>query len=91
MKNVKENQIRKCICKGIQEFRSDIEKSGFNDFDLFFAEDGLKFHVISKKGVYILVENKLVYDSLSEFYEVNVKEICSVDSDNFEVVIFYEE
>ena len=91
MKNVKENQIRKCICKEIQEFRSDIEKSGFNDFDFCFSDDGLKFHVISKDNVYILADNKLIYESLSEFYEVTVKEICSIDSENFEVIIFYEE
>ena len=76
MKNVKENQLKKCICKEYEEFRQDILIALGNDVEIFRDCDGIYFEC---NGFPLYTEEVLA--GMSKYYDVDVTSIHIDDCD----------
>lgn len=85
MKNVKENQLRKCILKGYDEFKRDVAEALEHDVEITCDYDGLYFEC---NGDALCPEEILC--GMSKYYGVQVTSIHIDDYEPLGVWIVYK-
>lgn len=81
MKNVKDNQLKKCICKEYEEFKHDVLAALGNDVEVFCDCDGIYFEC-KWNGDAICTEEILA--GMSKYYDI--EEITSIHIDDCELL-----
>lgn len=77
MKNVRDNQLKRCIFKVFDEFQRDISRAISNDVHVSCDYDGLNFERVSDEDI----SNEEILAALSKYYDV---EVTSIHADDFE-------
>lgn len=89
MKNIKENQLKKCIFMLEEEFRKMFTNI-FGEYD--GEENEIDVEINAYEGIYFdAVTEEEVYEKISEYYGVNVTSIHIDQCDNIGIWICYKE
>lgn len=84
-KNVKKNQLKKCIFKELDEFKQDVSEALGNDVKVIGNYDGISFEYNDE-----CLYTEEVLCGMSKYYDVNV---ISIHTDHCELIgiwIVYE-
>ena len=87
MKNVKENQLKKCIFMITEDFK-EVFVNVFGEYDEDTNEVDVEFDY---DGIYFCgISNEDVYTKLSEYFDINITSIHIDDCDTIGVWIVYK-
>ncbi len=88
MKNVRENQLKKCIFMETEDFE-EVFVNVFGEYDEDTNEVDVEFDTVD--GIYFCgISNEDVYTELSKYFDVNVTSIHIDDFDTIGVWICYK-
>ena len=88
MKNVKENQLKKCIFMEVDEFQK-VFVNVFGEYNENTNEIDVEFDIVD--GIYFCgISNKDVYTELSKYFDINITSIHIDDFDTIGVWICYK-
>jgi hypothetical protein len=81
MRNVRPNQLRKCIFLGIEELQSILSAVYENDICVDPTPDGLWYE--TKDGWELNIDDNAICEALSEYYDIDVLSI-HIDDESYD-------
>lgn len=85
MKNVRKNQLKKCIFVELEEFEEVVKEAVGNDVEVE-CDEGLYFETDED-----IVSTEKVLEGLSEYYDVEVTSVHADDCDVIGIWVCYKD